>query len=291
MLSAEIVFDGLGAAEGPCWCADGTVVVTSVDRGVLYRISPERGDAAVLARTGGGPNGATPTADGGFIVTQNGGFDFRLLGLETPPPDLVTPGLQRVASDGSVSHLLSGGFQSPNDLVVAPDGTLYFTDPPRFPLEPDTRNGRVWSLAAGAREAQLVAAAFAYCNGIGVAADGGVLATERGGIQRLAAAGERPWVLQHSADVDGFCLDVEGRVYAALPSERGVRVFEGGRSVEFLPLPGADRLRPGEVMWCTNDGFGGGDMRTLFATCGFPGRLVAWTGMPTPGAPVRPWRG
>ncbi|MBV9997414.1 MAG: SMP-30/gluconolactonase/LRE family protein [Caulobacteraceae bacterium] len=289
MITGEVIADGLGVAEGPCWCADGSVVVTSVDQGVLYRISPQGGEAAVLARTRGGPNGAAPAADGGFIVTQNGGFDFNQVGLKTPPPDLVEPGLQRVAPDGSVSYLLQGGFQSPNDLVVAPDGTLYFTDPPRFPFEPEARGGRVWSLAAGAREAQVVAAGFVFCNGIGVAPDGGILPTEHGGIVRLSGADERPWVIRHAADVDGFCLDAEGRIYASIPSERGVRVFEDGRSVDFLPLPGADRLGPGEIMWCTNCCFGGEDMRTLFATTGFPGRLVAFTGMPTAGAPVRPW--
>jgi sugar lactone lactonase YvrE len=52
--------------------------------------------------------------------------------------------------------------------------------------------------------------------------------------------------------------------------------------VEFLALAG-----PGIT---TNCCFGGLDGRTLFATDGVPGTLVAWQGMPAPGLPVHPWR-
>jgi sugar lactone lactonase YvrE len=41
----------------------------------------------------------------------------------------------------------------------------------------------------------------------------------------------------------------------------------------------------------TNCCFGGPDGRTLFATDGLPGQIVAWEGMPAPGLPLHPWPG
>ena len=111
-----------------------------------------------IAEVGGGANAAAPADDGGFLVTQNGGIDFGAIGLyEDPPPYRpATPGVQRVESDGSVSYLLEGGFLAPNDLVVAADGTLYFTDPPHHPPPPEPmgrvhayRDGQLRTLADG----------------------------------------------------------------------------------------------------------------------------------------------
>lgn len=289
MVSAEIVADGLGVGEGPCWRPDGTVVVTSVDQGVLYRIWPESGAKAVIARTGGGPNGAVPAADGGFLVAQNGGFDFAAMGFPSPAPDRVEPGLQRIAPDGSVSYRLKGGFSAPNDLAVGHDGTLYFTDPPHYPYRPEARSGRVWALTPGASEARLAGGEFEFCNGVGIGPAGEVLVIERGGLVRLGAGSEHSWAVRHPATGDGFCLDADGRLYVATPSEHGVRVFEDGAPVDFLPLPGGERLQAGEALWATNCCFGGADLRTLYVTTGFPGRLVAFEGLRTPGAPVRTW--
>ena len=289
MTTGEIVASGLGVGEGPCWCADGTVVVTSVDHGLLWRIQPQTGEKTVLARTGGGPNGATPAADGGFMVTQNGGFDFAAMGLPCPPLDRVEPGLQRVAPDGSVAYRLKGGFNSPNDLAVAPDGTLYFTDPPRFPYQAEDRAGRVWALSPGAAEARLAGQDFTFCNGVGIGRTGDILVIEHEAIVRLGPAGKHETVVRHPGTGDGFCVDAQGRLYVATPADRGVRVFEDGREVDFLPAPGGERLKDGEIFWSTNCCFGGADLRTLFLTTGCPGHLIAFEAMPTPGLPVKPW--
>ena len=127
----------------------------------------------MLAETGGGPNGAAPAADGGFVVTQNGGLDFSVFGFfaDAPPPVPSIPsGLQHVAADGAVTSLLAGMSHAPNDLVVGPDGTVYFTDPPPWPV-PDEPAGRVmaWAPTAGLRT---VVAGLHYPNGIALAADG-----------------------------------------------------------------------------------------------------------------------
>jgi gluconolactonase len=138
-MRAEVVVDGIVFGEGPVWVPEGTaggpsLVVTSVAAGALYRIWPEQQRAEQLAETGGGANGAALAADGSILVTQNGGMDFSKLPIAADYPYRpATPGLQLAAIEGEVSYLADSGFQAPNDLVVAADGTVYFTDPPHYP--------------------------------------------------------------------------------------------------------------------------------------------------------------
>src|SRR5438067_3219417 len=112
-MRAEVVVNGIRFGEGPVWCPDGTLVVTSVADGALYRVWPEAGRFELFADTGGGANGAALADDGSILVTQNGGIDFSAFAsiFAEPPGETrpVTPGLQRALPDGPVSHLADGG--------------------------------------------------------------------------------------------------------------------------------------------------------------------------------------
>jgi gluconolactonase len=276
-MRSEIVATGITFGEGPVWCGDGQLVVTSVPLGLLYTVDVERGAATALADVGGGANGAASCDDGGFLVTNNGGID--LSAMPMLPPDLPvrdgTPGLQRVAPGGAVAYLASEGFRAPNDLVVAPDGTVYFTDPPHWPPA-DPRSGRVWSYRAGTVE--LVADGFHYCNGIARTPEGRLVVVELRGLMDVET---REWVVETlgPGGGDGFCYDVEGRAYVASTMEHGVRVVEpDGTIAEFWPIDGEGL--------CTNCCFGGDDLRTLFVTDAIPGTVVAFEGCPAPGLPL-----
>jgi gluconolactonase len=275
------------------WCpADdpraASLVCTSVSEGALFRIELDTGTATRIADTGGGANGAAACADGGFLVTQNGGLDFAAIGLFDDPPPYrpARPGVQRVAADGTVEYLTPDVLQAPNDLVVARDGTVYFTDPPPWPL-PDDARGRVWAYDRG-QELRLVADGLYYPNGIGIERDGTLVVVENGlmgrphfGLVRLHADGGRDRFVDRTGD--GFCFDVDGRIYLA-GGVHGVTVLEpDGEVVEVLEIPGAGVT--------TNCCFGGDGLRTLFATEAVPGGVVAWESMPTPGAEVTPWQG
>jgi len=284
-MKAEVVVDGIPFGEGPVWCDDGTLVVTSVAGGCLYRVWPEQHRREVLADTGGGANGAVAASDGGFLVTQNGGFDFSAVGLfEDPPPvRYATPGLQRVGPDGDVDYVADVGFHAPNDLCVDADGTVWFTDPGHYP-PPEPPIGRVLALRPDG-SVETVADGFWYCNGIALDPDGELVVVERAGLQRVAKDGSRrEWVckLLGRGGGDGFCLDAEGNYYVASTIEHGVRVLDaGGRELDFLEIDGQGVT--------TNCCFGGPDGRWLFATDAVPGRVVVWEGLPTPGLPMRPW--
>lgn len=281
-MKAEIVARGIRFLEGPVWCDDGTLVVTGVGEGLLYRVWPDGGRWEIFADPGGGPNGAAPCSDGGVLITQNGGFDFSRLVHDAPRMRRAQPGIQRVTSAGRASYLVSEGLNAPNDLVVAPDGTVVFTDPGSYP-PPDPPIARVMSLSPEG-DLQEVAGKFQYCNGIGIEPGETIVVVEQRGLMRLRSDGEREWVIETlgTSAGDGFCLDIDGNFYVAVGREHGVRVVSPtGEQLDFLEVEGDGIL--------TNCCFGGTQMRTLYATEMIPGGVVAWEAMPVAGAPLTPF--
>ena len=91
--------------------------------------------------------------------------------------------MQLAHPDGTVTYLADDGFHVPNDLAVAFDGAVYFTDPGTT-RRPRTGSGRVMRLAPDGTVAP-VATGFWYCNGIAFEPDGTLVVVER----RRAAAG------------------------------------------------------------------------------------------------------
>jgi gluconolactonase len=280
------VCTGVPFGEGPVWCPDGTLVVTSVAAGALYRVFPDELRTERFADTGGGANGAALAADGSILVTQNGGIDFSTFGLfdEPPPFRPGTPGLQHVTPEGTVSYLANDGFRAPNDLAVAADGTVYFTDPGHFPPESDDA-GRVMAYSRDGTVSEY-ASRFWFCNGIAFTPDGTMVVVERLGLQKVFPDGTREWLIEHlgKGGGDGFCFDADGRAYVASTIEHGVRVVDtDGTVLDFLEIEGTGLT--------TNCCFGGADGRTLYATDALPGNVVAWEGMPVAGLELPPWPG
>ena len=147
----EVVTAQAPLGEGPVWCPDGTLVISLISPGALVRIEPANGKLEKIVSLPGGANSAQIADDGGFVVTNNGGIDFTVfadalrLDAAKIPYRPGPPGLQRVAPDGSVSVLAQEGLQAPNDLIVAPDGTIYFTDPPPHGgMQSPGGEGRLW---------------------------------------------------------------------------------------------------------------------------------------------------
>src|SRR3954470_3118992 len=120
---ARVAGTDLGFTEGPVITRAGEYLVTSIDRGIIYRLG--RDAASVFALTGGGPNGAVEGRAAGetvIYVAQNGG---------TRPAHrwpYVTGGVQAAHSGGLVQWVTQDPV-SPNDLCFGPDDLLYVTDP------------------------------------------------------------------------------------------------------------------------------------------------------------------
>lgn len=240
----------------------------------------------------GGANSAQLASDGGFVVTQNGGVDFTLLAdslgidAERIPYVPAPPGLQRVTPDGEVTYLVDQGFSAPNDLIVAPDGTIYFTDPPQLgSVGSGTGGGRFWSYSTGG-ELRQIAGGLLYDNGVALSPDGRPLIVEGNGLAWIDPdSGELDWLIEKlpvNSPGDGLCFDTDGRLYVATPMDRCITVLDVDGKL-------ADRFELGDDALPTNCCLGGADGRTLFTTELAPGRICAIEGLPSPGLALTPW--
>jgi|UniRef100_UPI0037834983 gluconolactonase len=120
----EVLASGFNWSEGPVW-RDGGIVFSDVPENTVF--GWKEGDTAakvvlkpsgsVIDPTGQGSNGLALDAQGNLILCQHG--ERRIARLE---------------KDGRFTPLAGKyegkRFNSPNDLVIAKNGTIYFTDPP-----------------------------------------------------------------------------------------------------------------------------------------------------------------
>jgi gluconolactonase len=110
----ETVAGGFGFTEGPMWDADGFLYVSDETINKIFRVYPDGKKEEVIAL--GDPDGNT--------------FDrrHRLIDCASVLRAIieVTPnGKYKILAD----HYDGKKFNSPNDVIVGPDGALYFTDP------------------------------------------------------------------------------------------------------------------------------------------------------------------
>lgn len=230
----------LGFIEGPVVLRDGSVVVTSIDRGLLYRVT-ETGKE-VVARTGGGPNGATEGADG-LYVAQNGGCWPALNEIR------AEAGIQRIAPDGTVTTVMTGP-TAPNDLAFGPDGLLYVTDPTR---KPERDDGRIWRVDPKTGRSEMILSLGWYPNGIGFSSESDcfyVADTGNRRIVRFPLTDPRPesgeTVLTMTEGMpDGFAFDTDGTMLIAAPGFREdepgtLQVWSGsGRHLDTIRIDGS----------------------------------------------------
>jgi gluconolactonase len=158
-------------------------------------------------------------------------------------------------------------FNSPNDLVVARDGAIWFTDPP-YGILPGTTEGReaeqeydgcyVFRFAGGIAEP--VVTHLVYPNGLAFSPDESILYIADTGTDRNLLYAWEAGELRLFKDIpqgtsDGFRVDVEGRVWTSAGGHVVVYAPDG---TELLDVPLAERV--------SNLCFGGPDGTDLYIT-------------------------
>jgi gluconolactonase len=123
----EKVAGGFTFTEGPLWRPDGTLWFSDVPGNVVRSLGPDGKITVLIEKAGGvpngppgafiGSNGLVEAPDGSVWMVQHGARQIVRVG----PDRTLTP---------VVSTFEGKRFNSPNDLVFAKDGALYFTDPP-----------------------------------------------------------------------------------------------------------------------------------------------------------------
>ena len=248
----EKVAGGFGFTEGPVWDPKGFLYVSDEEKNKLSRLYPDGRVETVLEI--GDPDGSTLDRQGRLVTTAS-----------------VLRAIIRIDADGKYTVLADKydgkRFNSPNDIIVGPDGALYFTDPtldlPKGEKQELPYQG-VFRLAADG-SLRLLTTDITTPNGLAFSPDGKRLyiddtRTREIRVYDVAANGE----LTHGrlfgkeegrGGPDGMRVDVAGNVWVTGPG--GIWVWDpDGNHIGTINLPES----------AANLNWGDADYKTLYIT-------------------------
>lgn len=289
----EIVAEGLRFPEGPIAMPDGSVILVEIAAGQLTRILPD-GSKEVVARPGGGPNGAAVGPDGKIYVCNNGGFEYaEKNGFLTPAgiaKDYDRGRIERIDPEtGDVETLYDSGdfgctLRGPNDIVFDDQGGFWFTDHGKTDYENRIHDivGIFYGKADGSHLEEVIFPSQ-NPNGVGLSPDGKTLyaaetftcrlmkfnITAPGKVAPDAGPGGPGIPVYRPAGYkffDSLAMEESGNICVATIGECGISVISPeGELVEFVPTPD---------IFTTNICFGGADMMDAWICLSATGKLM-----------------
>ncbi len=262
----ECLSTGSVWAEGPVWVPSSqTVRWSDIPNNRILEFEAATGTTREYATGAGFTNGRTLDADGSVVQCSHGRRR-----VERDVEGTVT---------GLVDSFQGRRLNSPNDVVVARDSSIWFTDPP-YGILPGTREGHegeqeyggcsVFRFEPGSGSVTAVVTDLVYPNGLAFSPDEAVLyvtdtaGPDHGVPLRIASYDVRggactrraPAVeLDEDHAADGLRVDVQGRIWTSAGPE--VRIYSP--SFELL-----DTVEVPEKV--SNVCFGGPDGQDLYIT-------------------------
>jgi gluconolactonase len=250
----ERIATGFQFTEGPVWMPGRYLLFSDIPANRIYKRTPD-GQLEVWREPSGNANGLTVDREDRLVTCEHGN---RRVSRTEPDGTVVT------LADRYQGKRLN----SPNDVVVKSDGTVYFTDPP-YGIEPEEQeqpcNGLYRILTDGTVE--LLAGDFGLPNGLAFSPDESMLYVDDSRRRHVQAFDVRAdGSLANSrviADMDhpqpgspdGMKIDREGHLYVA--GATGMWVFEpDGTHLGVIVTP----ERPANCAW------GDADAKTLYVT-------------------------
>ena len=277
--------------EGPVWI-DGALYVSQIDGGAVGGGFPggegSGGEGSGGEGSGGEGSGGGSSMSGGdppparvIRMSQTGEVSVVLPeagsnGLAVDPEGALT---LAVHTKGAIESLdwealqtmpLVGSyaeerFNSPNDLAFGPDGSLYFTDPDyQAPRPRPQEQTRVYRLAPGASEAEVLIEGRRQPNGVSISPGGRTLyVSGEDGIFSYPIADDgsigegAAFAAGVASRSDGMGIDCAGNVYLTVGGELVV-VSPAGVELVRVSIPGVQSV--------TNVAFGGPERTTVYLT-------------------------
>jgi gluconolactonase len=266
LASVEQLWTGGRWGEGPVWMGDWRCLLWSdIPNDRILRWEEETGAVSVFRKSSNNANGNTRDRQGRLVSCEHRGRR-----------------VVRTEYDGSITVIADSyngkPLNSPNDVVVKSDGSIWFTDPPfgilawyegerHAPQQPHTN---VYRVDGGSGEITLVADDIDHPNGLAFSPDETVLyiVESRSEPRNILAydvdgaklRNKRVFIRCEPGETpDGFRVDTEGNLWCGWgmggPGLDGVKVFNAaGAPIGFIDLP--ER--------CANLCFGGRHRNRLF---------------------------
>ncbi|EWM13545.1 SMP-30/gluconolactonase/LRE family protein [Kutzneria sp. 744] len=265
--TATKIKDGYNFLEGPVWdAASQTLLLTDMHDGSgaqnvqpsdILRFTPTSNTFATFV-TNSGSNGLSLSRDGKSVIAAT--HDQRSVSVY----DLATKQRSTLAASYQGHQ-----FNSPNDVTVGADGTVYFTDPDFQRADrPDQMSGHTDVFRVRNGVVSLIDDSISEPNGIELSPDGRTLyvgGNATGKIYKYpvnadGSTGARSDFVALGG-TDGGTVDCAGNVYQATFGDGKIHVFSpAGKAL--------GTISAGQNT--TNAAFGGPDGRTLYITSGSP---------------------
>ncbi len=247
LASVEQLYTGCRWAEGPVWFGDARCVLWSdIPNNRILRWDEETGVTSIFRKPSNNANGNTRDRQGRLVTCEH---DSRRV--------------TRTEYDGSITVLADSyngkKLNSPNDVVVASDGAVWFTDPPfgilgyyEGHLAPSELTPAVYRLDPSGR-LDMVADDIAGPNGLAFSPDEKILyvVASRADPREILAidvvdgrrlANKRVFINAAGGSPDGFRVDIHGNLWCGWGMGEaeldGVRIFNpSGKPIGHIRLP------------------------------------------------------